>query len=104
MDNFWAWIQWLRNRLFSDEKRFTTLEEKVEQMAATIADLQAAVAAEDTVIESAVTLIQGLAKQIADLSPTQAAIDALATDVRNRAAALGAAVQANTPAAPVVTP
>lgn len=64
----------------------------------TLADLQKAVAAEDTVIQSAITLIQGLAAQIAALEPNQAAIDALAADVSGQASALGAAVTAGTPA------
>ncbi len=66
---------------------------------ATLKDLQDAVAAEDTVIDSAVTLIQGLAAQIAALAPTQAAIDALAADVKAKSDALAAAVAAGTPAA-----
>ena len=66
---------------------------------ATLADVQAAVTAEDTVIDSAITLIQGLAAQIAALPANQAAIDALATDVKAKSDALAAAVAANTPAA-----
>lgn len=64
---------------------------------ATIADLQAKVTAEDTVIDSAVALIQGLAAQIAALEPNQAAIDALAADIQGKSDALAAAVAANTP-------
>lgn len=63
---------------------------------ATLADLQAAVSAEDTVIDSAMELITGLAAQIAALQPNQAAIDALAADVSSKSAALAAAVAANT--------
>lgn len=70
------------------------------ELMASLTQLQAAVAAEDTVIDSAVTLIQGLAQQIADLKPTQDAIDALAADVQGKADALAAAVAAGTPAAP----
>jgi len=66
---------------------------------ATIADLQAEVAQEDTVIDSAVTLIKGLADQVAALKPDQAAIDALAADIQAKSDALAAAVTANTPAA-----
>lgn len=69
---------------------------------ATLADLQAKVTAEDTVIDSAITLIQGLAAQIAALQPSQAAIDALAADVQAKSDALAAAVAANTPAPPPV--
>lgn len=69
---------------------------------ATLADLQSAVTAEDTVIDSAVTLINGLAAQIAALKPNQAAIDSLAADVKARAASLSAAVAANTPTPPAL--
>lgn len=73
--------------------------EKEERIMATLAELQAAVAAEDTVIDSAVALINGLADQIAALQPDQAAIDALAVEVRGKTADLSAAVTARTPAA-----
>jgi len=66
---------------------------------ATLQDLQAAVAAEDTVVDSAIALLQGLAAQIAALKPNQAAIDALAADVTAKTQALADAVTANTPAA-----
>jgi hypothetical protein len=66
----------------------------------TLADVQAAVTAEDTVVDSAIALLQGLAAQIAALQPNQAAIDALAADVTSKTTALAAAVAANTPAAP----
>ncbi len=65
---------------------------------ATLQDVQDAVTAEDTVIDSAIVLLQGLAQQIADLKPNQAAIDALAADVKAKSDALAAAVTANTPA------
>lgn len=61
-------------------------------------DLQAAVAAEDTVIGSAVTLINGIAQRIADAGTDPVALQALKADVQAQAAALGAAVTANTPA------
>ncbi len=67
---------------------------------ATLSDVQAAVTAEDTVIDSAIALLQGLAAQIAALAPNQAAIDALAADVTAKTTALANAVAANTPAAP----
>jgi hypothetical protein len=71
-----------------------------KQIMATLADVQAAVTAEDTVVDSAVVLIQGLAAQVAALQPNQAAIDALAADIKGKSDALAAAVAANTPAAP----
>lgn len=70
------------------------------QIMATLADVQAAVTAEDTVVDSAVTLLQGLAAQVAALTPNQAAIDALAADIGAKTQALADAVAANTPAAP----
>lgn len=74
--------------------------QKDDQIMATLADLQASVTAEDTVIDSAMALLTGLAAQIAALAPNQAAIDALAADVTSKTAALSQAVAANTPAAP----
>lgn len=61
-------------------------------------DLKAAVAAEDTVIASAVTFIQGVAAQIADAAGDKAASVALAADVKANADALAAAIA--TPPAP----
>lgn len=59
--------------------------------------LQAAVAAEDTVIDSAVALINGIPALIAGVDP--AALAALQADITAKATALAAAVTANTPAA-----
>jgi len=71
-----------------------------------LTDLQAAVAAEDTVIASAVTLIQGIPALIAAAGTDPAALTALQSDITAQATALAAAVAANTPAAtpPVTTP
>lgn len=71
---------------------------KLNEIMATLADVQAAVTAEDTVIDSAVALIQGLAAQVAAVAPNQAAIDALAADIKGKSDALAAAVAQNTPA------
>jgi len=65
----------------------------------TLADLQAAVAAENTVIDSAIALLNGLAAQVAAVAPNQAAIDALAADIAAKTQALSEAVVAGTPAA-----
>ena len=101
---------------------FQLLNKKIEQIMATLADIQAknaalieAVAAEDTVIASAVTLIEGnvtaladLKKQLADAiaSNDPAAIQAVAdsmdstiADVTAKKQALADAVTAGTPAA-----
>ena len=66
---------------------------------ATLADLKAAVDAEKTVIESAVTLLQGLAEKVKNLEPNQEAIDALAAEIAGDTQELADAVTANTPSA-----
>lgn len=65
---------------------------------ATLTDVQTAVTNEDTVIDSAIALLTGLAAQVAALAPNQAAIDALAADITAKTTALSQAVVANTPA------
>lgn len=62
-------------------------------------DLKQAISDENSVIASAVTAFQGIASQIAAAAGDRAATAALATDVRNQAAALAAAIPANTPVA-----
>ena len=89
----------LNDRLTRIERKLDLILNKENRIMATIADLQAEVAQEDTVIDSAVTLIKGLADQVAALKPDQAAIDALAADIQAKSDALAAAVTANTPAA-----
>lgn len=66
-----------------------------------LTDLQAAVKAEDDVIQSAITLIQGFAAQLAAAGTDPVALAALQSDIKSHADALAAAVAANTPAAPV---
>lgn len=71
-------------------------------------DLKAEVAATATVEASAITLIQGIAAQLAAAlaaqpNPDSALVD-LTTQLTASAAALAAAVTANTPAAPTPTP
>ena len=66
-----------------------------------LSDLQAQVAAQTTVEQSAVTLIQSLAAQItAANGVSPAAVEAVVAQFQTSAAALAAAVTANTPAAP----
>ncbi len=86
--------QAILRRLNTLAYHFCILEQRIM---ATLADLQTAVAAEDTVIDSAITLLSGLAAAVAALQPNQAAIDALAADITTKTAALSAAVTANTP-------
>jgi len=74
----------------------------------TITDLTASVAAEDTVIDGALVLIQGLQAQIAAIPTTDpataTAINNLVADITAQTAKLTAAVAVNTPSTPPVTP
>ena len=84
-------------RLDSVVSLLNGLTVKVNTMSAELDALSAAVAAEDTVIDSAITLLQGLSAQITALKTDPVALQALADDVTAKAAALAAAVTANTP-------
>jgi len=64
-----------------------------------LTDLQAAVAAEDTVIAGAVTLLNGIAARLAAAGTDPVALAALTADVTANADALAAAV-ATVPPAP----
>lgn len=70
------------------------------KLMAAIDDLTTAVAAETTVEQSAITLIQQLAAQIAANATDPAKISALASQLTANATALAAAITANTPVAP----
>lgn len=62
-------------------------------------ELQTQVEENTNVEQSAITLLEGLGQQIADLKDDPAALQALATKLKDNSAALAAAVAANTPAA-----
>lgn len=83
--------------LFKIQTSLDTLLKEILKMAASLADVQAAVTAEDSVVDSAIVLLQGLAAAVAALQPNQAAIDALAADITGKTQALADAVAANTP-------
>jgi len=72
---------------------------KQEAIMAALDDLQAAVAAEDTVIDSAIALINGIPALIAAAGTDPAKLAALQADITAKSGALAAAVAANTPAA-----
>jgi hypothetical protein len=81
------------------------LVHKGNDMTNAIKDLQAAVAAQTAVINSAITLLNGLTATIADANAiSPAAVEAAVTDIQNETAQLAAAVAANTFAAPAPTP
>ncbi len=72
---------------------------KQEAIMAAIDDLQADVAAEDTVIDGAIVLLKGLADALKAAGTDPAKLAALHTDITTKTAALADAVAANTPAA-----
>src|SRR6266403_1761913 len=87
-------------------RRLERIEDKVdlllnqqETMMSALDDLQAAVAAEDTVIDSAITLINGIPALIAAAGVDPAKLTALQADITAKSKALADAVAANTPAA-----
>ena len=86
----------LLSRLLNQEK----------QVMSALDDLTAQVQANTSAEQSAVQLIQGLAKQITDAvnSDDSSALESLAQQLNSSAAALGAAVTANTPVTPEPAP
>jgi hypothetical protein len=87
-------------RFATDRQLLIRILELLEKIMATLNDVQMAVAAEDSVVDSAITLLKGLAAQVAALQPNQAAIDALAADITAKTQSLADAVVQNTPAGP----
>lgn len=77
--------------------------DRLETIMSAIDDLQAAVTAEDTVIDSAITLIQGIPALIAAAGVDPAKLAALQSDITAKSTALASAVAANTPAAAAKT-
>ena len=80
-------------------RRLDAIEDKLEKIMSAMTDLQASVSAEDTVLDSAVTLIKGFAAQLTAAGTDPVALAALKTDIDAHAQSLAAAVAANTPAA-----
>ncbi len=72
---------------------------KEDEMAGELADLQAKVAAEDTVIDSAIVLLNGIkaALDAAIAAGNPAALSALSADIGAKTQALSDAIVANTP-------
>lgn len=106
------------NRLERIERGMTRLELEQRQNSALLSaliigekimskqldDLATQVSQVETVEQSAITLIQGLAAQIAASANDPAAIQALAARLLASSTALAAAVTANTPSAPPSAP
>ena len=87
-------------KLENQEKILLWILRKEYQMDGELDALTAQVAANTTVETSAVTLIQGLAAQIAAAANDPAKLTALTATLKTSADALAAAITANTPAAP----
>jgi hypothetical protein len=73
-------------------------------MALDFTALNAAVANNTTVEQSAITLITQIAQEIAQNADDQATVSTLADQLNQQASALAASVAANTPGAPPVPP
>lgn len=69
-------------------------------MSQELIDLQAAVTAENTVIDSAITLLTGLKAALDAAGTDPVALKALSDEIGAKTASLAGAVAANTPAAP----
>lgn len=78
--------------------RLDLIIQNQETIMSALDDLQAAVAAEDTVIDSAIALINGIPALIAAAGTDPAKLQALQADITSKSQALAAAVTANTPA------
>lgn len=95
-------------RLDVHSRQLSLILDKLETIMSALDDLQAAVAAEDTVIDSAIVLIQGIPALIAAAGTDPAKLAALQADITAKTQALSAAVTANTPTptepAPAPTP
>jgi hypothetical protein len=87
-------------QLGMDNRLLQAVKTEEDKIMATIDEVQADVTAEDTVVDSAITLIQGIAAALkaAGTDPTKLA--ALHNDITTKSAALADAVAANTLAAP----
>ena len=83
------------------EQRLARVEQLLRKNMAAIDDLVADVTAENTVIDSAMALIQGLKASLDAAGADPAKLAQLKTDIEAKSAALAAAVAANTPAASV---
>jgi hypothetical protein len=78
---------------------------QMERLMSAMDDLATSVTAEDTVIDSAVALINGFAAQLAAAGTDPTKLASLKADIDAKKATLAAAVLANTPTpAPAATP
>ncbi len=90
--------------LNSIDTRLVALELQGTKAMSALDDLTTQVAANTTVEQSAVTLIQGIAAQLAASATDATKVAALSAQLKASADSLSAAIVANTPAAPPATP
>jgi ATP/maltotriose-dependent transcriptional regulator MalT len=81
-----------------------TVSQTRSDIMANVADLRAQVAANTQVVQSALTLVQGLVAQLEAAKTDPVALDQVIADLKASDTALAAAVAANTPAAPAPEP
>lgn len=87
----------LKRMLEHNEWLLHRILERIATMSAALDRITQEVAETKTAIDSALTLIAGLAQQIRDLSTDPAALNALADELDAKQAEIAAAVTANTP-------
>lgn len=92
----------MQSSLQANKASLTTLQTQERSIMAALDDLQSQVTQNTSLEQSAITLIQGIAKQLQDAvaNNDSSALQALAQQLNSSAAALGAAITANTPATP----
>lgn len=82
----------------SNDSKLDLILEGLKRMSTELDNLTTAVTNERTVVDSAVTLLNGLSAQIAALKNDPVALQALADNLTQQSSDLAAAVSANTPA------
>jgi hypothetical protein len=90
------------SRLDAIDRKLDLILKREEYIMSAVDDTATAVAAEDTVIDGAVTLLNSLTAAITAAGTDPAKLAALTSDITAKTAVLAAAVIANTPA-PVLT-
>lgn len=85
--------------LLAITRKLNHILDKQDRIMATLAELTAQVAANSTVIDSALVLISGIAARIEAAGTNPVALDALVAELQAKDTELAAAVAANTPAA-----
>lgn len=78
-------------------KSINALHRKVDRVMAILDPLAAEVAETNTIIESAIVLIEGIAAQLEEHKNEPVEISRLAAELNAKSEALAAAIQANTP-------